>query len=174
MALTLEKKLTLVREHRGFSQAELAKLCGFARSTIARYESGKVVPSVDHARALGRALDVTPGYFITDDDDRDLRPLRNVLAKESLRQFAQCRSVDSVERADLWTIATHDSAPTTIVGWQDLLSMIRAGVISIPAASSVPSEPKASVLLRSPSLPSVRMVRSELQRVRPRTGRSRI
>ena len=51
-----------IREHReraGLSQRALAELAGVDHAQVSRWESGGHMPSVDKARALARALEVS-------------------------------------------------------------------------------------------------------------------
>ncbi|MYR08996.1 helix-turn-helix domain-containing protein [Gordonia sp. SID5947] len=51
-------RLAALREERGFSQADLARLSGVGRSTLTHWESGKSSPQVDLLAKAARILDV--------------------------------------------------------------------------------------------------------------------
>ena len=60
-----------IRKLRGMTQEELAKASGIHSVTICKYEIGKVVPSLDNAEKLARALGVTVNDLIAEGrDDR--------------------------------------------------------------------------------------------------------
>ncbi|WP_037826943.1 helix-turn-helix transcriptional regulator [Streptomyces sp. NRRL B-1347] len=51
------------REELGFSQEDLARLCGVSQQTISRFESGERFPSVLTLWRLSLALDAEPSDF---------------------------------------------------------------------------------------------------------------
>jgi transcriptional regulator with XRE-family HTH domain len=55
------KALTLIREIRGMSQAEVARRAGTGKSQISKYENGKELPKLDTLRNVLRALEI--GHF---------------------------------------------------------------------------------------------------------------
>lgn len=57
-------KLREYRKLRGMTQSELAKAAKIHRVTLARYETGHCVPSVDKAERLAAALGVTVDELI--------------------------------------------------------------------------------------------------------------
>lgn len=64
--------LRTLRKVRGLSQPELAAKVGISPRTIARLEAGQVAdPSINHVRALARALGVTVDLL----SESELRPL---------------------------------------------------------------------------------------------------
>lgn len=52
-------RLKVAREAKGWNKAELARRSGVSESTIGRYERGIQSPTVDTARDLADALDVS-------------------------------------------------------------------------------------------------------------------
>ena len=64
--------LRTLRKVRGLSQPELAQKVGISPRTIARLEAGQVAdPSINHVRALSRALGVTVDLL----SESELKPL---------------------------------------------------------------------------------------------------
>lgn len=61
----MENRLREVRESRGLSQTELARLSNIHRVTIARYETGKTVPGSENLFKLASALKCTAEEIIT-------------------------------------------------------------------------------------------------------------
>ena len=51
-------KLRMIRKAKGMTQVELAKATNINRVTIAKYESGKVGPTLVNAEKLAQALGV--------------------------------------------------------------------------------------------------------------------
>lgn len=61
-------KLREIRKLRGMTQTELAQAARIHRVTIAKYEAGKCVPSVDRAERLANALGVSLNELIGKED----------------------------------------------------------------------------------------------------------
>jgi transcriptional regulator with XRE-family HTH domain len=61
-------RLLQLRKQRGWSQPELARKIGTSGDIIGRYERGEMTPSVQVARRLARALDVTVDYLVGEHD----------------------------------------------------------------------------------------------------------
>ena len=57
-------RLGLIREQRGYTQAELAEMIGVGTQQIYRYENGKTEPDGDIVAKLARALNVTTDYLL--------------------------------------------------------------------------------------------------------------
>lgn len=54
------KRLKQLREERGFSQSQLAKLCGIDKAMIGRWETTSSTPSPKNMMALAAAFGMTP------------------------------------------------------------------------------------------------------------------
>jgi len=52
------EKMKAFRKAKGFSQGELAYMCGLDKADICRYESGKKIPNMYTLSKLAKALDV--------------------------------------------------------------------------------------------------------------------
>jgi len=63
MTLLIDRLRTL-REQRGWSQRELARLCKIGESLIRKYESGLSEPSTTSLKLIAEALDVSADYLI--------------------------------------------------------------------------------------------------------------
>lgn len=57
--------LARFREHRDWTQEDLAHAAEVARSTVIRWETGQVEPLAEHRAALAKALRVRAGYRMT-------------------------------------------------------------------------------------------------------------
>lgn len=62
-AITLGKKIAIIRKAKGFTQTRLAEIAGFDRMTIALIETGKKNPSMATIYQLSLALSVEPSEF---------------------------------------------------------------------------------------------------------------
>ena len=57
-------RLRTIREQRGLSQRELARLCGIGETQIRKYESGMVDPSATNLGLIAEALEVSTDYLL--------------------------------------------------------------------------------------------------------------
>lgn len=58
------KIISDTREAKGWNQSELADKSGVSRVMIGKYERGEAVPSIDGAKKIADALDVTLDYLV--------------------------------------------------------------------------------------------------------------
>lgn len=61
--MTFGEKLTEIRKERGLSQQELGKKSNINKRIISRYETDKTIPSIDAAKKLAAALQVSLDYL---------------------------------------------------------------------------------------------------------------
>ena len=54
---------------KGWNQEELAKLCGFSRSSIINWENGKRIPRTNDIKKLAMVLAISPQELLDDIDD---------------------------------------------------------------------------------------------------------
>jgi repressor LexA len=62
------KRLAELRKKKGLTQEDLAELLGVTRVTVARWETGKLVPSTSSILKLSKALGVSPSYFFESEE----------------------------------------------------------------------------------------------------------
>jgi len=73
-----------LREQRGWSQRELARLCGIGESVIRRYELGISEPSMASLKLLAETLQVSADYLLgTTDEPRGHWGGGNITDEES-------------------------------------------------------------------------------------------
>ncbi len=58
-----------MREQRGYSRRELARLCGLAESVISKYESGSSEPNIESLKLIAETLTVSADYLLGLTDD---------------------------------------------------------------------------------------------------------
>ena len=63
------EKLKEIRKQAGYTQLDMAKLVGVARTTYAEYEQGKIQPPVDKIQKIIEALPMLRGTLIEGVDD---------------------------------------------------------------------------------------------------------
>ena len=69
-------RITLVRKQKKLSQSELGKLAKVSGDIVGKYERNEMKPSIETARRLANALNVTLDYLVGDSDtiifDKDI------------------------------------------------------------------------------------------------------
>lgn len=58
------KIIAALRDKKGFSQTELAEKSGVSRVMIGKYERGEAIPSIDAAKKIADALEVSLDYLV--------------------------------------------------------------------------------------------------------------
>ena len=64
------RKLAKLRRRKGLSQEDLAELLGVTRVTVARWETGKLVPGTSSILKLSEVLGVPPSYFFEEETSK--------------------------------------------------------------------------------------------------------
>lgn len=73
---SLGDRIRRVREIRGLTIKDLSSRTGIVIDTLARIESGKVIPALGQLVKLGKALDMKMGYFISPGIDKPMTLVR--------------------------------------------------------------------------------------------------
>jgi len=66
--MTFGEKMTLIRKQKKLSQAELGKLSGINGDIVGKYERDEMKPSIETAKKLAEALEVSLDYLVGDGD----------------------------------------------------------------------------------------------------------
>lgn len=70
--MTFGDKMTLMRKQKKLSQAELGKLASINGDIVGKYERDEMKPSIETAKKLANALDVSLDYLVGDGDMKAL------------------------------------------------------------------------------------------------------
>ena len=62
--MDLYHRITELRKQKGWSQSELAKQISVSREIVGRYERGDAVPSIDIAKRMADAFEVSLDYMV--------------------------------------------------------------------------------------------------------------
>lgn len=62
--MNFNKVITECRKSKDLSQTDLADASGVSREMISKYERGEAVPSLDAAKKIADALDITLDYLV--------------------------------------------------------------------------------------------------------------
>jgi transcriptional regulator with XRE-family HTH domain len=64
--MKIGQKITELRKQKDLSQTDFAKTVGVSREMIGRYERGEVMPSIEVAKKIADALDISLDYLAGD------------------------------------------------------------------------------------------------------------
>lgn len=81
--IDIANKITLLRKEKGWSQTDLAKKIGSSRESISKYEKDSVMPSIEMAKKIADAFEVSLDYLVgvginANFDKKMLQRLENV------------------------------------------------------------------------------------------------
>ncbi len=70
--LSLNEKLTLVRNRKKLSQKNLSELTGIHIGTISKYEKGHMQPSINAIVKIAKALETSTDYLLFNDQEENI------------------------------------------------------------------------------------------------------
>jgi transcriptional regulator with XRE-family HTH domain len=122
--MLVNQRVRDIRRYRRLEGRELAKAAGVSPAAISLLESQRKLrtPRVDTLQKIARALDVTVG-FLLGEEDVDV-PQSRALSRQSLKVFLQHNEVTPEQGAYLSRVCAGDSAPDSVKGWKDLLTNV--------------------------------------------------
>ena len=86
-------KILQLRKEKGWSQPELGKAIGTSGAIVGRYERGEITPSIDVARKLADAFEVTVDFLVSE------RQLPEILRdREMLERWKALADVPDADR----------------------------------------------------------------------------
>ncbi|MFK8046118.1 MAG: helix-turn-helix domain-containing protein [Crocinitomicaceae bacterium] len=92
------EKITLIRKQKKLSQAELGKIANINGDIVGKYERNEMKPSIETAKRLADALEVSLDYLVGDGDLK-------VLDKTTLKRLEDIGRLDSMDKNNiLYTI----------------------------------------------------------------------
>jgi transcriptional regulator with XRE-family HTH domain len=91
------KIISDTREAKGWNQSELAEKSGVSRVMIGKYERGEAVPSIDAAKKIADALDVTLDYLVGEGTNAKLD-------KKTLKRFQDIEHLEDTKRNVLFDL----------------------------------------------------------------------
>jgi len=89
--MTFGEKVLAVRKNLKWSQDELARKIGTSAPIVGRYERNEIKPSIETAKKIADALEVTVDYLIGDSD-------KMILDKKMLRRLEQIDNLSSEDK----------------------------------------------------------------------------
>ena len=120
--MLVNQRVREIRLYRRFEGRELAKSAGVSPAAVSLIESERKLrtPRIDTLQKIARALDVTVGFLLGEEDVGI--PIQRALSRQSLKVFLQHNLVTPDQVVYLNRVCAGDSAPDTVKGWNDLLS----------------------------------------------------
>ena len=99
----IEVVIATLRKEKGWSQVDLADRSGVSREMIGKYERGKAIPSVDAAKKIADAFEVSLDYLVGDGitaafDKKTVHRLQEIQAMDSQAQDSLFNIIDAVIR----------------------------------------------------------------------------
>ncbi|MGG5578774.1 helix-turn-helix domain-containing protein [Myroides sp. C15-4] len=91
--------ITQLRDKKGFSQSDLADKSGVSRVMIGKYERGEAIPSIEAAKKIADALEVSLDYLVgtISQTSFDKRTLERILALEELEESKKLILYDLID-----------------------------------------------------------------------------
>lgn len=93
--MTFGQKITFVRKQKKFSQAELGKLSSISGDIVGKYERDEMKPSIDTAKKLADALEVSLDYLVGDGD-------LQVLDKKTLQRLQDIANLEEEDKRHIF------------------------------------------------------------------------
>ena len=90
-------RITELRKAKNWSQTELAKQIGASREAIGKYERNEALPSVETAKKIADALNVTLDYLV---DDKALPSFD----KKIVTRIMKIQSLDETEKSHVFAM----------------------------------------------------------------------
>lgn len=78
----LEKKIKFLREKKGLSQNEIARMIGVSRYTVMNWESGKRNPDSEMLKTIAEVLETSVAYLVGESESPDI-PNKKTLPEDS-------------------------------------------------------------------------------------------
>lgn len=93
------KIISDLREQKGWAQKDLAEKSGISRVMIGKYERGEAVPSLDAAKKIAKAFDVTLDYLAGETSDMafDRRTVERFQDLEQLEENKKLTLYDLID-----------------------------------------------------------------------------
>jgi len=92
---TFGKRMAALRKERKLTQDELAKLLSTSISVIGRYERDEMTPSIETAKKLADALDISLDYLVGEGELK-------VLDKKTLKRLEDIENLPDEDRTNIF------------------------------------------------------------------------
>ena len=120
-ATELSKRLTKIREERGYKRTELAETLGIPYRTITNYETGEREPGHSYIIKIAKMFDVTTDYILgleneTSSPDQEEPERSELVSKDELVNFLKSVGIENpkASRQDLEFL---DAVASLVKAW---------------------------------------------------------
>jgi len=96
--MKLSEKITKLKKLKKLSQADLATATGISKDAISKYERGDANPSVEYAKRIAEALNVSLDYLVSDDDQQE------VMDKETMNRIKAIQKMPEQEKDKIFSV----------------------------------------------------------------------
>ena len=90
---TTGTRIAQLRKEKGFSQAGLAKVVGISREAIGKYERGEASASIETAKKIADAFDVTLDYLVDETGTGTFDKKKQLVGSRSYRAYRRMSKV---------------------------------------------------------------------------------
>lgn len=91
------KIIAAVRDKKGWSQTDLADKSGVSRVMIGKYERGEAIPSIDAAKKIADALEVSLDYLVGEG-------INSKLDKQALKRLQDLEHLEDDKKKTLYDL----------------------------------------------------------------------
>ncbi len=95
--MEIGKIIATLRDKKGFSQTELADKSGVSRVMIGKYERGEAIPSIDAAKKIADALEVSLDYLVGEG-------INSKLDKQALKRLQDLELLEDDKKKTLFDL----------------------------------------------------------------------
>ncbi len=95
--MNISKIIAQLREKKDWSQADLADRCDVSRVMIGKYERGEAVPSIDAAKRIADALDVSLDFLVGEGQN-------SAFDKKTLQRIQELQLLDEHKKSTLFDL----------------------------------------------------------------------
>lgn len=93
--MTFGQKISLIRKQKKISQAELGKVSGISGDIVGKYERDEMKPSIDTAKRLADALEVSLDYLVGEGELK-------VLDKPTLKRLEDIQNLAEEDKVHIF------------------------------------------------------------------------
>ena len=93
--MTFGQKITFIRKQKKISQAQLGKLSDISGDIVGKYERDEMKPSIDTAKKLADALEISLDYLVGDGDLK-------ALDKQTLKRLGDIGNLSDKDKEHIY------------------------------------------------------------------------
>ena len=86
--MTLGQKITKIRKEKKLSQIDIANFVGVSRDAISKYERNDIIPSVENAKKIAKALNISLDYLVSEDENLEVVDVNMVNRMKEIQRLS--------------------------------------------------------------------------------------